>query len=179
MRITVIILSSFSALLMVDHLTVPVRLTMITSWDVQTREIVACVGLFGAWAVATALVYRLPGVAVWAFAVTGLIGILSGMTIPYSALALWGSIAFGFALLTTFVRREQRLAEQRAQHHEQHETAVFLALRSLQETAPELLTRVPNGHAGDVPCADAPDPVRLDRGASRIARRWPALTIVI
>jgi hypothetical protein len=171
MRITVIILSVLAALLIVDHLTVPVRLTMMTSWDVQTREVVACVGFFAAWAVATALVYGQPGVAVWGFAGTGLIGLVSGVTIPYPGLVLWGSIAYGFALLAHLARHEQRVADQRARHREQQELAVFLALRSLQETVPELLTRVPDGVADDGPYLHALEPVPPDPVAARTVRR--------
>jgi hypothetical protein len=50
-------------------------------------------------------------------------------------------------------------ASQRAWHREQHDIAVHLALRSLQETVPELLARVPDAGVdatAPVPPASSP-----------------------
>ncbi len=149
MRILVIILSAFAVLLMVEHVAVPVRLTLMTSWGVRTAEMLACVGLFGTWALATALVYRFPGAAVWSFAVAGVIGLFGGVLIAFPALVLWGTLANGFALLTTLARREQSAAEQIAWRRTQQDLAVYLALRGLQETVPELLAPVPDGELND------------------------------
>jgi hypothetical protein len=140
----IIILSSFATLLMVEHLNIPVRLAVVISWGARASEATVYIGLFGAWTLATALIYRFPGIAVWGFAVSGLIGLASSRIILNPAPVLWGGIATGFALLTTLARREHHLAEQSARHRAQHEMAVYLALRSLQETVPELLARVPD-----------------------------------
>ena len=151
MRVMVIILSSFTALIMVQQIAVPLRLSAVTGAGVPTSEAMASVSLFCAWTLATALVYRFPGVAVWSFAIAGVIGVGGGVTIDQPALVRWGIVAAVLAVLTPLAQWEKRVADQIARQREQQEMAVHLAMRSLQETVPELLGRVPHVAPSDLP----------------------------
>ena len=175
MRIMVIVLSTFAALVIIEHAAVPLRLTSLTGRGVRTPEVVSCLALFTAWAVATALVYPAPTLAIWGFTLTSFIGLYVGINLGFEVLGVWGVIAGGLAVLTLFAQREKRRADQRERQREQQEVAVYLALRSLQETVPELLARVPSGErpgaAHDVP--EQPTPVPTVRVRTR--RREPVL----
>jgi hypothetical protein len=110
----------------------------------DATEAVVWVSIFAAWALATALVYTAPSVAGWLFASAGVIGLAVGASADDQLLIVWGAVATGLAGLTTLARREKRVADQAERHREQRDIAVHLALRSLQETVPELLSRVPD-----------------------------------
>jgi hypothetical protein len=170
MRIMVIILSSFAALVIIEHAAVPLRLTSLTGRGVRTAEVVSCLALFAAWAVATALVYPAPTLAMWGFTLASFIGLAVGISLGLQVLIVWGVIAGGLAVLTLLAQREKRLADQRDRQREQQEIAVYLAMRSLQETVPELLARVPAGDPGDAPAVIAPMPTSAPNGLARGVR---------
>jgi hypothetical protein len=170
MRIMVIILSSFATLILVEPSALPLHLALLAASGVRTAEASGCLGLFSAWALATALVYSSPVIAGWLFVVAGIIGLYVGTDIGYPVLSLWGCLAFGLALLTVWAYREKCVADHLAWQREQLELAVHLAMRSLQETVPELLARVPDGDRGDLLTAraaaltpSAPDPGMVRR----------------
>ena len=149
MRIMVIVLSTFAALVIIAHAAVPLRLTSLTGSGVRTPEVIGCLALFTAWAVATSLVYPAPTLSLWGFTLTSFIGLYVGISLGFEVLIVWGVIAGGLAVLSLLAQREKRLADQRDRRREQQEAAVYLALRSLQETAPQLLARVPDPELGE------------------------------
>jgi hypothetical protein len=171
MRVTVIILSSFAGLVLVIDAAVPIRLTSLTGSGVSTPDVVGTLALFVAWTVGTALVYPAPTLARWCFTVASVTGLAVGISLPLRVLIVWGTIAGGLALLTTLAQREKRRADQRDWQREQQDKAVYLAMRSLQETVPELLARVPAGDSGDVPTVTPPMPTSVPSGLVRGTRR--------
>jgi hypothetical protein len=139
MRIAVIILSLFGALVMVDHAVLPMRLVMLISAGEQSPRAVGSLALFALWTAAAALVYAYPGLAVWLFALAGGVGITTGLTGTSAEFPLWGVVAVLLAALTNVAAKEKRVADQVAWAREQHELAMHAALRSLQEAVPGLL----------------------------------------
>jgi hypothetical protein len=143
MRIMVIILSSFASLVLIQHADILFRLTDLLGGGVRPDAPSAWVGFFGAWALATALVYPAPRVAGWLFVGASVIGFSFGISNDFRLLTMWAAVASGLALLTARAYSEKRAADHAEWHREQRDVAVHLALRSLQETVPELLARVP------------------------------------
>lgn len=143
MRIMVIILSSLAAHVLILHAALPLRLNELLGSETRSLEALAWVVCFGAWAAATALVYPAPGAAGWLFALACLVGFAAGAATDDRLLVFWGAVAAGLTVLTTVAQREQRAIELMTRHQEQREIAVYMALRSLQETVPELLARAP------------------------------------
>lgn len=171
MRIMVIILSSFAALVMVEHISLPLRLALLAGSGGRSLEALGCLGLFGAWALATALVFHWPGLASGSFALAGGIGLAIGERLNLPVLTAWGGVALGLALLTLLARREQQVAKHQAQRREHHEEAVYLALRRLQETVPELLTRVPECNLDEAPFIGVSGPTSVPNGLAPGVRR--------
>ena len=175
MRIMVIVLSSFAALVIIAHAAVPLRLTSLTGNGVRTPEVLSCLALFAAWAVATALVYPAPTLASWCFALASVIGLYAGISLGFRVLIVWGVIAGGLAVLTTLARREKRLADQRDWQREQQEIAVYLAMRGIQETVPELLAHGPTGELPRAAPGVPAQPTTAPNVPVRTRRREPAL----
>ena len=171
MRIMVITLSSFAAPVLVEQIALPLRLALLAGSGGRSLEALGCLGLFGAWALATALVFHWPGLASGSFALAGGIGLSIGEHRNLPVLTVWGGIALGLALLALLARREQQVAEHQAQRREHHEEAVYLALRRLQETVPELLACVPERNVDEAPCVGAPGFPSIPNGLARGVRR--------
>jgi hypothetical protein len=144
MRIMLAILSSFAGLVLILHADILFRLTDLIGGSVRPDAASAWVGLFGAWALATALVYPAPRAAGWVFGGAGGVGLYVGVSNDFQLLVMWAAVAAGLALLTVIACWEKRAADRSEWHREQREAAVHQALRSLQETVPELLARVPD-----------------------------------
>jgi hypothetical protein len=144
MRIAVITLSVVALFVMSDHTVIPLRVSILISSEVRPNDALSSLVLFSAWAVATALVYPMPAVAVWLFALAGVFGLFDGLSNSIEELAFWGSIALGLAALSSFARREKQSADRLELAREQHYRAVHAALRSLQESAPHLLDPTPD-----------------------------------
>jgi hypothetical protein len=143
MRIMLTILSGFTGLILVQHADLLVRLDDLLRGGVRPDPASAWVGLIGAWALATALVYPAPRAAGWLFGGAGVFGLVVGVSNDVRVIVTWAALATGLALLTLPACWEQRAADRAERHREQREVAVHLALRSLQETVPDLLARVP------------------------------------
>jgi hypothetical protein len=163
MRIMLTILSGFAGLILVQNADILIRLDDLIRGGVRLDAASAWVGFCGAWALATALVYPAPREAGWLFGATGAGGLYVGVSTEVRVLVIWAAFASGLALLTTLACWEKRAADRFALHREQRDVAVHLALRSLQETVPELLARVPNA-------ADVASPVRLGTPVAQTSR---------
>jgi hypothetical protein len=152
MRIMVIILSSFAGLVLVLHVALPLRLNELIGSGAWAPEAIVWVAVVGAWAMATALVAPAPSLAVWLFASAGVLGLFVGARTDDRQLILWSAVANVLAVLATLARQEKRAADRVEWHREQRDIAVHLALRSLQETVPDLLAHVPSAsHDAFVP----------------------------
>jgi hypothetical protein len=141
-RVAVIRLSLVAGPVLFNLAALPSRLSILIGSSQRQLDVVDSVGLFGLWTVATALVYRCPGVACWLFALAGGVGLYDGITNGIDEITLWGWAAVGFTGLPSFAHREKRAANQREGARTQPELAAHAALRGLHETVPELLTHV-------------------------------------
>jgi hypothetical protein len=153
MRITIIILGSFAGPVLVSHAAIPLRLNELIEGRARTLDAAVWVAFFVALTIATALVYTTPSVAFCLFAASGVSGLFLGATTSDRLLTIWAAVAIGLALLTLLACWEKRAADRTERYREEREVAVHLALRSLQETVPELLACGPD--------ADQPTPVQI------------------
>jgi hypothetical protein len=174
MRIGLIILGIFAGLVMIEHAVVPLRIGILMTSGLRPHDAVGGVALFCVWIVATALVYAYPAVAACLFAVAAGFGLVNGLSYGSEELVLWGSIALGMAVLTVLARREKRIADEHELAQERHRLAVHAALRSLQETAPELLSRTPDGDRPDTLPIGPLNPRSAVRAASQASHREAA-----
>lgn len=143
MRVAIIILSCFTGLVIHDYTVIPVRLSAFVKSDERPLEVMGSLILFVLWTAATALVYAYPAVARWLFALAGGVGFYVGITYGIEEFTIWGLVAVSLAAFTSVACREKQAADHVAWARAQHELAVYTALRSLDQTVPELLSRVP------------------------------------
>ena len=131
MRIFVLVLSLIGALTMIEHALIPSRLAVVAGRELETLEQTGSIAMFGLWAIAAGLVYSYPAVSVWIFAVAGAVGLYTGLVTDYRVLVVWGVLANGMALLTTFARREKWRSDRRERDREQWLLALSLAIPRL------------------------------------------------
>lgn len=139
MRVFVLVLSLIGALAMIDHALIPSRLTILAGSELRTLEQAGSISLFSLWAIAAGLVYCYPSVALWFYAVAGGIGLYAGFATDYRVLVIWGVLANGLAILTTFARREKSRSDRRDHDRDQQLLAIGLAMPRLESSLAESL----------------------------------------
>ena len=164
MRVFVLVLSLIGAVAMVDHALIPSRLTIVAGSELRTLEQAGSVALFCLWVIAAGLVYCYPSVAFWAYALAGGIGLYAGLATNYRVLVIWGVLANGLAMLTTFARREKSRSDRREHDREELLRAMSLTIPRLEVSVREL---TPPGHREIVDLVSSM-PVNGRRGEPRV-----------